>query len=174
MPTPRLRKIVAICAATAALSACGGPTPALTATPSPSTLPDATTFARALFDDTNATRSDAGIPPLAWSTCATDLALPRALHTLPESILSHEPLLPSCEDFTYLGENLSRADYTPDQVMAAWLDSPGHRQNLLDPNFTEVGIGCVPYEASNPSIPASGSSDVGGMACSEVFLGYVP
>ncbi|HEX7589461.1 MAG TPA: CAP domain-containing protein [Demequinaceae bacterium] len=187
MSSARLRTAVAMIAATTVLSACGGLAPAATATPatpstatpstatqSPATLPDAATFARALFDGTNATRSDAGIPQLVWSECAAELALPRALHTLPEGILSHEPLLPSCEDFTYLGENLARANYTPAQVMAAWLDSPGHRANLLDPDFTEVGIGCVPYEASSPSVPASGSSDAGGMACSEVFLGYVP
>jgi uncharacterized protein YkwD len=174
MSATGLRNVVATFAATVLLAACGGSACVVTPTRSPTTLPDAASFAQALFDGTNAERSDAGLPPLVWSACATDLALPRALHTLPEGTLSHEPLLPSCEDFTYLGENLSRANYTPAQVMAAWLDSPGHRQNLLDPDFAEVGIGCVPYEASNPSIPVPGSSGVGGMACSEVFLGYVP
>ena len=174
MPATGLRKVVATLAATAVLSACGGPAPVVAPTPSPTTLPEAASFARSLFDQTNTARSDAGLPPLEWSTCAADLALPRALHTLPEVSLSHEPLLPSCESFTYLGENLSRANYAPAQVMAAWLDSPGHRKNLLDPDFAEAGIGCVPYEASNPARAASGSSGVGGMACSEVFLGYVP
>jgi uncharacterized protein YkwD len=174
MPGTWLREVVAMLATAMALSACGGAPPEPTATPSPTTLPDAAVYAQALFTDTNSARGDAGVPLLTWSECAADLALPRALHTLPEGTLTHEPLLPSCEDFTYMGENLSRADFTPAQVMDAWLDSPGHRQNLLDPDFTEVGIGCVAYDAVNPSVPATGPSSVGGMACSQVFLGYVP
>ena len=169
-----LRGVVTAVAAMALLSACSESPPEVEPMLLPATLPDAASFAQALFEKTNAAREEAGLPRLAWSECAKDLALPRARHTLPQDVLSHEPLVPSCEGFDYLGENLSRAHSTPAQVITAWLDSPGHRQNLLDPAFTEVGVGCLPYEAANPSIPASGSSEVGGMACSEVFLGYVP
>ncbi len=38
------------------------------------------------------------------------------------------------------GENISAGYSTLDDVLAAWLASPGHRRNLLDPRFTEFGI----------------------------------
>lgn len=174
MSCARFREVAAILTMAMALSACGGTFLGITTPPSPTTLNNVETYAQALFVATNSARADAGVPLLEWSSCATDLAGPRALNTLPESSLTHEPLLPSCDDFTYLGENLSRADFTPTQVMEAWLNSPGHRQNLLDPDFVEVGIGCVAYDAVNPSLPATGPTRAGGMACSQVFLGYVP
>ena len=32
---------------------------------------------------------------------------------------------------------------TPNGVVEAWLGSPGHRQNLLSPTVTELGVACV-------------------------------
>ena len=44
----------------------------------------------------------------------------------------------------WMGENLAlmpSCDYTPAEVVQMWLDSPGHRANLLSKNFTVVGVG---------------------------------
>ena len=30
---------------------------------------------------------------------------------------------------------------TPEEVVAGWMNSPGHRENILSPNFTEMGVG---------------------------------
>lgn len=40
-----------------------------------------------------------------------------------------------------LGENLARGQKTPKEAVEAWLKSPGHRKTLLDPSYTETGIG---------------------------------
>ena len=40
-----------------------------------------------------------------------------------------------------LGENLAAGQQTPEDVVAAWLASPGHRATLLDPALTELGLG---------------------------------
>ena len=45
------------------------------------------------------------------------------------------------------GENVAAGYATPDAVMAAWIASPPHNENLLNPNFTEIGIGYVINEA---------------------------
>jgi uncharacterized protein YkwD len=45
-----------------------------------------------------------------------------------------------------IGENIawgSGSLSTPDEIIAAWLASPDHRQNMLSPSFREVGIGVV-------------------------------
>lgn len=39
------------------------------------------------------------------------------------------------------GENIAAGQTTPQAVMTAWMNSAGHRRNILDPNFTHLGVG---------------------------------
>lgn len=43
--------------------------------------------------------------------------------------------------YTAAGENIARGQRTAAQVMNGWMNSPGHRRNILNPNFTEIGVG---------------------------------
>lgn len=46
-----------------------------------------------------------------------------------------------------LGENLAWGSYslaTPRSIVKAWMDSSGHRANILNDRFREIGIGAVP------------------------------
>lgn len=43
--------------------------------------------------------------------------------------------------FTSGGENIAKGQQTPQQVMSAWMNSPGHRSNILSPNFSHIGVG---------------------------------
>ena len=45
--------------------------------------------------------------------------------------------------WTALGENLAGGYDTFDEALAAWLASPGHRKNIMNPAFTETGVGCA-------------------------------
>lgn len=38
------------------------------------------------------------------------------------------------------GENVATGQLTPEQVVAEWMASPGHRRNILDPNFHRLGV----------------------------------
>ena len=40
-----------------------------------------------------------------------------------------------------LGENIAAGQTSPEAVMAAWMNSPGHRANILDPDFDHIGVG---------------------------------
>ena len=40
-----------------------------------------------------------------------------------------------------MGENIAVGQRSPQQVVQGWIDSPGHRRNMLNPNFTELGVG---------------------------------
>ena len=42
---------------------------------------------------------------------------------------------------TAMGENIARGFLSAESVMAAWMNSPGHRAAILEPRFTHVGIG---------------------------------
>ena len=39
------------------------------------------------------------------------------------------------------GENIAMGQKTPQEVMTAWMNSDGHRKNILNSSFTEIGIG---------------------------------
>lgn len=39
------------------------------------------------------------------------------------------------------GENLVGGFKTPEAAMSSWMGSPGHKTNILDPDFTSIGVG---------------------------------
>ena len=41
------------------------------------------------------------------------------------------------------GENIAKGYSSPKQVVDAWMNSPGHRANILNSSFTEIGVGYV-------------------------------
>ncbi|HAJ37114.1 MAG TPA: CAP domain-containing protein [Chloroflexi bacterium] len=44
-------------------------------------------------------------------------------------------------NYSTAGENIAAGYGTPEDVMAGWMSSSGHRQNILDPDFREIGVG---------------------------------
>ncbi len=45
--------------------------------------------------------------------------------------------------YSMLGENICSGQPTPAEAVAVWLKSPGHRANLLNPDFREIGVACI-------------------------------
>lgn len=43
--------------------------------------------------------------------------------------------------YRYAGENIAKGQRTPEEVMKAWMNSDGHRKNIMSPNFTMIGVG---------------------------------
>lgn len=39
------------------------------------------------------------------------------------------------------GENVAAGQVTPEAVMEAWMNSPGHRANILNGAYTKLGVG---------------------------------
>lgn len=42
-----------------------------------------------------------------------------------------------------LGENIAAGYGTVNNVMAGWMSSPGHCANIMNPNFTQIGVACI-------------------------------
>jgi len=108
---------------------------------------------------TNAARADEQLDPLAHSDCAAAVAAERARALVGNPDLEHAPLedvMQRC-DVTTAGENLSRSSLPPQAVVDAWLASPGHRANILDAAYTQIGVACV--------------ADGDAALCAQVFLG---
>lgn len=119
---------------------------------------DPEAYARELAADSDAARTAAGVPATTWSDCAADQARARAAALVGRD-LEHAPLdgvAAACAPGELVAENLSRAAADPQDVVDAWLGSPGHRGNLLDPGLGRMGVGCV--------------TDDGQLLCSQVFL----
>ncbi|QCX33437.1 SafA/ExsA family spore coat assembly protein [Caloramator sp. E03] len=43
--------------------------------------------------------------------------------------------------FSSAGENIAYGQRTPQEVMNAWMNSSGHRANILSPSYTQIGVG---------------------------------
>ena len=43
--------------------------------------------------------------------------------------------------YTALAENIAGGQRTPEAVVSAWMASPGHRANILNPAYNEIGVG---------------------------------
>lgn len=56
------------------------------------------------------------------------------------------------KDWVYAGENIGAGHATPEQIVAAWWNSPGHRRNLLDGDFAEAGVGYAYQEDDAPGV----------------------
>ena len=39
------------------------------------------------------------------------------------------------------GENIAMGQNSPKEVVTAWMNSPGHRANILNSSFTDIGVG---------------------------------
>lgn len=58
--------------------------------------------------------------------------------------------------YTAAGENLARDFPSTKRVVAAWMASDEHRQNILDPSYTETGIatdGVITVQEFGDSVP---------------------
>jgi hypothetical protein len=109
---------------------------------------------------TNDARAEEGLGAVRADACAGSQAAARAEALLAAPALAHaplEPVLAACGGFS-AAENLARGPWTPQGMVDAWLASPGHRANLLDPRLDRLGVGCF-------------RTDAGATLCAQVFLG---
>lgn len=106
-------------------------------------------FADRIFELTNAEREKAGAGPLIRNTKIESLAKNHCADMINRGFFNHEN--PDGDspfdrfrkaDITYrhAGENIAAGQKTPEQAMEEWLSSPGHKDNILNPDYTDIGI----------------------------------
>ena len=109
---------------------------------------DCYTLSYKVFEIVNQERIKAGVKPLKFNNDMYKAAMVRAKEC-DESFSHDRPNGTSC--FTALkeagvkyfsaGENIAMGYRTPADVMKGWMDSEGHRNNILNPNFTDFACG---------------------------------
>lgn len=124
-------------------------TPIPTATPTPSPEPEMSVeeMASEVIRLTNIERVKAGRSPLQYHAGLQRAAMVRAeeitrkfSHTRPDGTDSSTALYEngvSCS----CGENIAAGQRTPEAVVRAWMNSPGHKAAILDPDATHIGVG---------------------------------
>lgn len=109
-----------------------------------------TAIAQDLLRIVNAERQRVNAPPLVLSEKLTtaaqrhaqDMATSRRMsHTGSNGSTMRSRIDATQYTWSTIGENVAMGHPTAAAVMSAWMNSPGHRQNILNPAFTELGIG---------------------------------
>ena len=115
-------------------------------------LPDTDTenadFVRQVVDLVNRERAKAGLSPVTADTSIQAAAQVRAReieksfsHTRPDGSSFNTALTQQGVTYRGSGENIAWGQKTPEQVMNGWMNSEGHRANILNKNFTKIGVG---------------------------------
>jgi uncharacterized protein YkwD len=128
----------------------------------------------------NDERAAAGLRPLAIAPSLTRPSAAYSARMVAENFFAHES-----PDGTTLTSRLTGAGYiSPDgdwtvgeniawgqgnlatarNIMVAWMNSPGHRHNILTGEFTQVGVGIVPGTPGDTSWGATYTTDFGNVA----------
>ncbi len=101
---------------------------------------------------TNEARASVSLTPLTINSKLNQSALAKAndmidnqyfAHVSPEGVDPWFWFDQAGYSYTYAGENLAVGFETSEGVHEAWMNSPGHRDNIINPNFKEIGIGIV-------------------------------
>ena len=113
-----------------------------------------TAFAQQVVTLVNAERAKEGLAPLTMDAKLSDAALIRAKetqisfsHTRPNGTSFSTVLAESGISYRGAGENIAYGQQTPEAVVTAWMNSPGHRANIMNASYTTIGVGC--YMAGN-------------------------
>ena len=107
-------------------------------------------FENELLKLTNLERQKVGLPPLKLSSQLTRAAQSHAGDMARNNYFSHTGLNGSSMvdrakgtgyKYSALGENIAAGKATPEGTIRQWMNSSGHRDNILNPRFTEIGFG---------------------------------
>ena len=136
-----------------------GPSPSMT--PAPSTRAPASSrlddplcnLEKKVFDEANRQRRLRGVSELQWNDAVADQARSHSINMMQRGFFSHiDPergaLVARLDavgiGWTRCGENIYREKGLDDPVRSAvdgWMSSPEHRKSLLDPLFSQSGVG---------------------------------
>ncbi len=108
----------------------------------------ALTYAEQVVQLVNVERKKAGLNPLTLDNNLASAALIRAKetersfsHTRPDGRSFSTVLTDNGISFRAAGENIAWGQRSPEEVMNGWMNSSGHRANILNSNYTKIGVG---------------------------------
>ncbi|MED0985915.1 CAP domain-containing protein [Bacillus paramycoides] len=109
-------------------------------------------FEQRVVELTNAERTKQGLPALKIDTELSKVARIKSEDMQKNNYFDHNsPTYGSPFDmmkkfgisYKSAGENIAQGQRTPEEVVQAWMNSAGHRANILNSGFTHIGVGYV-------------------------------
>lgn len=114
------------------------------------TAPSPSSFEEQVAQLVNDERTQRGLTPLTHRADLKAVAEKKAMDMINSNYFSHtSPNYGSPFDmmktfgisYRTAGENIAKGQKTPQEVMNAWMNSSGHRANILKPEFDSIGVG---------------------------------
>lgn len=111
---------------------------------------DLSSYEEELLTKVNEARAEEGVEPLVYDPQVAKVAQLKAQDLLTNNYFEHESptygapsemLTQFGIDWIASGENIAAGQLSVDEVHQGWMDSPGHRENILNPMFTHIGFG---------------------------------
>jgi len=105
-----------------------------------------------VIDQTNQKRQELGLTLLKYNSLLSESATKKAqdmfannywAHTSPKGTTPWDFIKSVNYKYSAAGENLARDFYDTDSLMKAWMNSPTHRDNIVNSKYQEIGIGVV-------------------------------
>lgn len=125
-----------------------------TQNPTPPSTDQNRSYAQQVIDLVNDERSKAGLSAVTEATDVSAAAAIRAQeitsnfsHTRPDGTYYNTVLDQSGISYWGSGENIAYGQKTPAEVMNGWMNSQGHRANILNASYTKIGVAY--YQNSN-------------------------
>ena len=113
-------------------------------------------FAEQVVELVNAERAKEGLAPLTIDKKVQAAAQVRAVeiktsfsHTRPNGSSFATALKEQGVTYRRSGENIAWGQRTPKEVVNAWMNSSGHRANIMNKNFTKIGVGYYQHNGVN-------------------------
>ncbi|VIF57031.1 sporulation protein [Clostridioides difficile] len=115
-----------------------------------STSENFSAYQKEVVDLVNIERSKAGLNPLTLDSSISNVATKKSQDMIDNNYFSHNsPTYGSPFDmlkkfgisYKTAGENIAMGQKTPKEVVNAWMNSEGHRKNIMNPNFSKIGVG---------------------------------
>ncbi|QED48278.1 CAP domain-containing protein [Cytobacillus dafuensis] len=109
-------------------------------------------YEQKVVDLTNQERAKNGLPALQLDVNLSKVARTKSMDMKTKGYFDHNsPTYGSPFDmmkqfgitYSSAGENIAMGQRTPEEVVNAWMNSEGHRKNILNPSFTNIGVGYV-------------------------------
>jgi uncharacterized protein YkwD len=149
IPVTKAQTVVQIPATQAPVTQAPATQPPVTqAPPPPPTTQPPVNYKMAILELVNKERANAGVAPLSYYYEGQTVGDIRASeictsfsHTRPNGTECFTAAEEAGVSYMTAGENLAYGYSTPEEVMNGWMNSPGHRSNILDPEFTHIVVG---------------------------------
>lgn len=124
----------------------------LSLAPLPDVADAAQPFRERVIELTNTERQAQNLAPLSENSALTAAAQAHADwmassgcfgHVCPDEPVVGARVLQAGYQWSWWAENIAFGYPTPEKVVDGWMNSPGHRANILNPNLREIGIGAI-------------------------------